>query len=123
MGRDREPEATAPRHRVARSAAIAAILACAASLPGCSKPAPRPKAELICRVVPGEGGRPIGEMDIRNTTGIIDLELGRLGFERREVMPMADGRIRIVLPESQIARMDEVRALLAEPRLRVTILE
>lgn len=109
--------------RLAFLAAFAVVATGFAALPACSKPAPRPKAELICRVVPDEGGRPIGEMDIRNTTGLIDLELGRLGFERREVMPMADGRIRIVLPESQIARMGEVRSLLADPRLRVTILE
>jgi hypothetical protein len=62
-------------------------------------------------------------MDIRTTTGLIDLELGRLGFERRAVLPTADGRIRIVLAESQLHRMDEVRALLAEPRLRVQIVE
>lgn len=123
MRRDAELGSGAPRPLRTRVVALAVVVSSAAALVGCTKPPPRPKAELICRVVPGDGGRPIGEMDIRNTTGIIDLELGRLGFERREVMPMADGRIRIVLPESQIARMDEVRALLAEPRLRVTILE
>jgi hypothetical protein len=32
---------------------------------------------------------------------------------------MGDGRIRIVLPQSQIGRMAEVREIVANPRLRL----
>ena len=73
----------------------------------------------MCRVIAPDGGRPMTETDLRDAAGLVDLELDRLGFERREVIPFPDGRIRIVLPDADLARMDEVRALIANPRLRL----
>jgi hypothetical protein len=115
------PDAARSAMRASRLIALP-LLAAVAFIGACSRTTP-PKSDLLVRVVAGPGGGTIDEMDIRTTAGILDIELGRIGFERRQVMPTADGRIRIVLPESQASRMPEVRALLAEPRLRVQIVE
>jgi len=121
--------------RVARSAALAvtlaatgpvmaaapalAALAAVAALPACAKQMPR--TELRLRVVPADGAAVASEEDTRITAGVIDLVIGELGIKRREVLPLPKGFVRVVLPESQKARMPDVRKRLEDPKLRVKI--
>lgn len=98
--------------------ALAAIVLTAA--PGCSKKIPR-HGELRGRVLPASPGQAVTEEDVRLTAGVVDMAIGGLGIERREVNPLPGGRIRIILPESQAGRVPDVRKLLADPKLRVAL--
>jgi hypothetical protein len=97
-----------------RRLALAALLLAAS----CSRPIVA-KAELRADVIPR--GEKVTEMEIRTAAGVVDLALREMGFERREVVPMADGRLRIVLPESAAGRMPEVRKRLEDPRLGIRL--
>lgn len=104
----------------ARRTASALSLALLVALVSCSRPKPA-KAELWAEVVPR--GAKVTEMEIRTAAGVVDLALGEMGFERREVIPMADGRLRVVLPEAATPRMPEVRKRLEDPKLGVRVVE
>jgi hypothetical protein len=100
--------------------AVAAAFAGLAALPACSKPGP-PKAELRVKVLPAEGASVATEEDTRIAAGVLDLAIGELGIQRREVLPLPNGYVRVVLPESQRARLPDVRKRLEDPKLRVTV--
>lgn len=101
------------RRLVAGLAAVLLLLA------ACGQPA-APKAEVRVRVVP-RNGSVASQSEIRDAAAILDLALGGMNFERRSVLPMADGTVRIVLPESQASRVPEVLERLKDPKLGVEV--
>ena len=107
---------------VAQAVAIAAALAVALLGAGaCSqKKIPR-RGEIRAVVVPSAPGAVVGDSEMRTVAASVDLAIGALGIERREVQPMPGGVLRIVLPESQAARVPEVLERLADPKLRVRV--
>ena len=103
------------------AAALAVLAACAAAVaaaPGCSKKIPR-QGEIRARVLPSSPGTAVTDEDVRIAAGVVDMAIGELGIQRREVNPLPGGRIRIVLPESQAARVPDVLKRLEDPKLRV----
>lgn len=104
----------------AAAVVLAALLAVA---PGCGDGGGKRRlaGELRAVVLPTSEGGTVTESDIRTAAGVIDLAIGEMGIARREVVPMADGHLRIVLPESVAARIPEVRKRLADPKLRVRV--
>lgn len=117
------PSGTPPRNarsRAARRAAAVTGLVAASLLgTGCGGPEP-PKPEIYARVVARDGATPT-DMDVQIAAGLLDLELGRMGFDRRSVTPTADRRVRIVLPDGQAARVPEVIQRLGDPRFGVEV--
>ena len=103
--------------RAPRALALGFALAAAAA---CAKPIPR-QGELRARVLPAAPGKAVTEDDVRIAAGVVDMAIGEMGIQRREVNPLPGGRIRIVLPESQAARVPDVRKRLGDPKLRVEV--
>lgn len=106
-----------------RRRATVAIVATAAAtclLAACGGPK-RPRAELTAIVPPPAEGAAVLERDIRTAAGSIELILRDLAIERAEVLPTMDGRVRVVLPESQAARVADVRKRIEDSNLGVRI--
>lgn len=117
----------AARHapqRSRRTLWIAAVLAVAAALIAlvvATRSPPPEKTELRLRVLPRDGTAAVTETDTRNAVAEVDITIGELGIERREVSPLGIGVIRVVLPDNVRARMPEIRKRLADPRLRLSL--
>ena len=72
---------------------------------------PTQKAELVYDVLPAEGVEPASEA--KSVARRVDRVLRGAGFDRFEARPLGAAQLRIVLPETQAGRLDEVRELLA----------
>ncbi len=118
----RDPATPAAGRRIgARLAGPALVVALAVgSAAGCSGGSSM-EGELYATVVAEGGGAAVSEEDVRARALVVDMALGELGIERRSVLPLPGGRLRIVIPESQVARLPDVRKRLEDPKLRVRV--
>jgi hypothetical protein len=72
------------------------------------------QGELIYRAL-GKDGKAAADGDLRSTVTELDLRLEEAGYERRTVVAMGPGRIRVVLPESVVGQIPKIRKLLERP--------
>lgn len=80
---------------------------------------PMLQGQLRATVVPAAAGAPATDAEVRAAADRVDAALAGIGIARRDVSPLPGGQIRIVIPESQAARLPEIRTLLADPKYRV----
>jgi hypothetical protein len=99
----------------------AVFLAAALTASACSAEVHR--AEIVYRVASRDGGVP-DDAVLRGTISELSLRLSEGGVPRHEVLPMGTDRIRVVLPESAVARLASIREMLEKPDgLVVTLAE
>ena len=95
------------------------LLAVAALAAGCG--AKKQEGLLVYRAALPEGGDPPYELLERVTTKI-ELRLGEAGLERKSVGAQPPNILRVVIPESEVGRIPELReALENDPELPVTL--
>ncbi len=95
-----------PARILSVACAAAALVALAA---GCG--AAGQQGVLLYRARLPDGTAP-SEAQLRNTATKLDIRLGEAGIERRDVAVIPPDRVRVVLPESMVSRIPELRAVL-----------
>ncbi len=89
------------------------------ALGGCADTSMQGELEYV---VTSPSGEAVSERDLQHTVTTLDNRLGEAGVERKDVAALGPGRIRVVLPESIVSRLPELRKVLEDPEgLRVEL--
>lgn len=79
------------------------------------------QGQLRGTVLPKEPGGQVTEADVRAIADYVSAALAEMGFTRRDVSPLPNSQIRIIIAESQAARIPEIRKRLEDPKYRVKL--